>query len=187
VLTSVGAGFLFMENRVFLIIDGNNFYHRLKELKLKNLLSFDYGKLTEYLVSKRNLVLKKYYIGAIREERSNPKSRELMAGQQKLLGKLQKQGWQIGLGHMLKTDEYHEKGVDVLIAVDLLVGAYENKYNTAILVSSDTDLIPAVEKVRSMNKKVEYIGFSHKPSYAMIANSDVRRLLIKEELEKYFG
>jgi uncharacterized LabA/DUF88 family protein len=87
---------------------------------------------------------------------------------------------------MLKTDDYHEKGVDVLIAVDLLVGAYEDKYDTAILVSSDTDLLPAIEKVRSMKKKIEYIGFSHKPSYAMIANLDVRRLLIKEELEKYF-
>jgi len=175
-----------MENRVFLIIDGNNFYHRLKELKLKNLLNFDYEKLTEYLIGKRSSVLRKYYIGAIREEHNNPKSKELMVGQQKLLGKLQKQHWQIGLGHMLKTDDYHEKGVDVLMAVDLLIGAYEDKYDTVVLVSSDTDLIPAIDKVRLMGKKVEYVGFSHKPSYAMIANSDVRRLLIKEELEKYF-
>jgi len=175
-----------MENRVFIIIDGNNFYHRLKELKLKNLLNFDYERFSQFLVGKRKLVLKKYYIGAIREESNNLKSRELMAGQQKLLGKLQKGGWQIGFGHMLKTDNYHEKGVDVLIAVDLLVGAYEDIYNTVILVSSDTDLIPAIEKARSMKKKIEYIGFSHKPSYGLIANSDVRRLLIKDELLEYF-
>jgi len=88
---------------------------------------------------------------------------------------------------MLKTDEiYHEKGVDVLMAVDLLTGAYENLYDTTILVSSDTDLIPAIEKVRVMKKKIEYIGFSHKPSYALIANSDIRRLLIKDELLKCF-
>lgn len=180
------AGFFIMENRVFLIIDGNNFYHRLKELKLKNLLSFDYEKLIQFLVGERSLVLKKYYIGAIREELDNPKSRELMKNQRKLLGKLQNQGWQIGLGHMLKSDDYHEKGVDVLIAVDLLIGAYENKYDTATLVSSDTDLIPALEKVRSMQKNVEYIGFSHKPSYGLITNSDIRRLFIKEELLKYF-
>ncbi len=173
-----------MEDRVFIIIDGNNFYHRLKELELKNLLNFDYEKLTEYLIGKRTLVLRKYYIGTIREERNNPKSRELMIGQQKLLSKLQKQGWQIGLGHMLKTDSYHEKGVDVLMAVDLLVGAYENIYDTAILVSSDTDLLPAITKVKAKKKRVEYIGFSHKPSYAMIANSDIRRLLIKEDLHE---
>ncbi len=174
-----------MENRVFIIIDGNNFYHRLQELKLRNLLNLDYEKLIQHLIDKRNLVLKKYYIGAIRTEEGNPKSFTLWRDQRILLGKLQKQGWQIGLGHMLKTDDYHEKGVDVLIAVDLLVGAYENLYDTAILVSSDTDLIPAIDKVRSMEKEIEYIGFSHKPSYALIAHSDIRRLLIKEELLEY--
>ena len=81
-LLFVGAGFLFImiENRIFIFIDGNNFYHRLKELKLKNLLNFDYEKLIQYLVGKRNLVLRKYYIGAIREEPRNPKSKELMIG-----------------------------------------------------------------------------------------------------------
>lgn len=155
-------------------------------MDLKDLLNFDYEKFTRFLSANRNLVLKKYYIGAIRVERNNPKSFELWRYQRVLLGKLQKQGWQIGFGHMLKTDNYHEKGVDVLIATDLLVGAYENIYDTAILVTSDTDLIPAIEKVRSMKKKIEYIGFSHKPSYGLIANSDIRRLLIKDELLEYF-
>ena len=87
---------------------------------------------------------------------------------------------------MLKIDQiYHEKGVDVLMAVDLLVGAYENKYDTVILISSDTDLIPAIEKIRSMKKKVEYIGFSHKPSYGLIGNSDIRKLLTKENLQSF--
>ena len=45
-------------------------------------------------------------------------------------------------------------------------------YDTAILVSSDTDLIPALIKVREMKKKVEYIGFSHKPSYGLITHSE---------------
>ncbi len=176
-----------MQNRIFIVIDGSNFYHRLKELKLKNLLSIDYEKFTQFLVGKRNLVVRKYYIAPIREEFNNPKSKELMIGQQKLLGKLQKQGWQIGFGHMLKADNiYHEKGVDVLMAIDLLVGAYENLYDTAILVSSDTDLIPVLTKVRSMKKKVEYIGFSHKPSYGLITHSDIRRLLTEEDIQQFF-
>jgi len=187
------AGFLFLEynyfmnkERVFIIIDGNNFYHRLKELKLFNLLSFDYEKFTKFLISKRFLVSKNYYIGAIREERNNPKSKELMSGQRKLTGILQRDGWVVKFGHMLKADGYHEKGVDVQIAVDLLIGAYENLYDTAILVSSDTDLIPALAKARSMKKKIEYIGFSHKPSYGLITHSDIRRLLTKEDIEQFF-
>jgi len=188
------AGFLFLEynyfmnkERVFIIIDGNNFYHRLKELKLFNLLSFDYEKFTKFLISKRFLVSKNYYIGAIREERNNPKSKELMSGQRKLTGILQRDGWVVKFGHMLKADGYHEKGVDVQIAVNLLIGAYENLYDTAILVSSDTDLIPALAKAREMKKRIEYIGFSHKPSYGLITHSDIRRLLTKEDIEQFFN
>jgi uncharacterized LabA/DUF88 family protein len=174
-----------MEERIFIIIDGNNFYHRLKEVDLKNLLNFNYEKFTQFLVGKRKLVLRKYYIGAVREE-PNIKSKEMMRNQRILLGKLQKEGWEIGFGQLLKTNEgYHEKGVDVLIAVDLLVGAYEDIYDTAILVSSDTDLIPAIERVRLRGKKIEYIGFSHKPSYGLIKNSDIRKLLTKEDLMSF--
>ncbi len=173
------------KERVFIIIDGNNFYHRLKELQLTNLSSFDYEKFAQFLIGRRLLVSKNYYIGAIREERNNPKSKELMIGQQKLIGKLQKENWVIRFGHMLKTDDYHEKGVDVQIATDLLIGAYENFYDTAILVSSDTDLIPALAKTREMKKKIEYIGFSHKPSHALIKHSDIRRLLTKEDIYKF--
>jgi uncharacterized LabA/DUF88 family protein len=170
--------------RVFIIIDGNNFYHRLKELKLTNLLSFDYEKFAHFLFGRRILASKNYYIGAIREERNNPKSKELMVDQQKLIGKLQKSDWTIKFGHMLKADGYHEKGVDVQIATDILIGAYENLYDTAILVSSDTDLISALAKAREMKKKIEYIGFSHKPSYALIKHSDIRRLVTKEDINQ---
>lgn len=176
-----------MKERIFIIIDGSNFYHRLKEIGLVGLLNFDYKKLTQFLLGKRTLITNNYYIGAIREESGNLKSKKLMINQQKLISKLKNCGWQISFGHMLKTDGYHEKGVDVLMAVDLLVGAYENLYDTAILVSSDTDLIPALAKVCAMGKKVEYIGFSHKPSYGLITHSDIRRLLTKEDLEQFLS
>lgn len=174
--------------RVFIIIDGNNFYHRLKELRFTNLLNFDYGKLEEFLITKRQVVLKKYYIGAIREERGNRKSRKLMRNQRILTGKLQRVGWKIGFGQMLKTDEgYHEKGVDVLMAVDLLVGAYENLYDTAILISSDTDLLPAMDKVRHLKKQIEYVGFGHTPSFAMQAHASISRLIVKSDIISFFS
>jgi len=176
-----------MKERVFIIIDGSNFYHRLKEISLKNLLSFDYKKFSEFLARGREVVLKKYYIGAIRVQERNPKSFKLWKNQRILLGRIKKSGFEIGFGHMLKTDRYHEKGVDVLMAVDLLIGAYEDLFDTAILVTSDTDLIPAIDKVREKGKKIEYVGFSHKPSYALIAHSDIRRLLLKEDLTEYFN
>jgi uncharacterized LabA/DUF88 family protein len=176
-----------MEERVFIIIDGSNFYHRLKEIKLKNLLRFDYRKFSKFLAGKRKIALKRYYIGAIRTKEGEPKSFELWKNQRKLIGQLQKAGFEIGFGHMLKTDRYHEKGMDVLMAVDLLVGAYEDLYDTAILASSDTDLIPALDKARGKGKKIEYIGFSHNPSYALIAHSGIRRLLRAEDLKGWIA
>ena len=173
--------------RVSIIIDGSNFYHRLKESDLKkHLLAFRYDLFASFLLSGRIGAWKRYYIGAIREERGNPKSHSLMIDQQKLIGRLTRDKWEIQFGHMLKTDGYHEKGVDVLMSVDMLVGAYENQYDTLALVSSDTDLIPALAKIRSMNKRVEYIGFSSLPSYGLIKHSDIRRLLTQGDLERFF-
>ena len=83
----------------------------------------------------------------------------------------------------MKTDGvYHEKGVDVKLAVDLLVGAYDNLYDTAIVVSSDTDLIPAMLKVKHLGKSVEYIGFAHQPSLAMTRHATLSRFMIRDEL-----
>ncbi len=173
--------------KVFIQVDGSNFYHRLKELELRNLLDFDYQKFTQFIINeeKEEISLANYYIGSIRTEADNPKSQELWRNQRILLGRLQKQGFKIGFGHMLKTDTYHEKGVDVLIAVDMLIAAYENLYDKIILVSSDTDLLPAILKTKELGKTVEYIGFSHKASHAMIANCSSSYLLRKGDVEKF--
>ena len=80
---------------------------------------------------------------------------------------------------------YHEKGVDVNIAVDILVATYEDLCDRIILVSSDTDLIPAVNKAREKGKVVEYVGFSHKPSVALVARCSESYLLKKEDLEPF--
>ncbi len=80
---------------------------------------------------------------------------------------------------------YHEKGVDVKLAIDLLIGAYENLYDSAILISSDTDLIPAIKKVKFLKKEVEYIGFAHQPSFGLQKAVNLSRLLIKEDLENF--
>jgi len=91
-----------------------------------------------------------------------------------------------------------EKGIDVKIATDLIVGAVDNQYDTAILVSSDSDLNPAIDWVRyryRKKKKIEYIGFSipdeinpensTNPSLSLITKSDVKRILIKSDLRPF--
>jgi len=83
--------------------------------------------------------------------------------------------------------KFHEKGVDVNIAVDILVATYENLCDRIILVSSDTDLLPAIKKAKEKGKRVEYIGFSHMPSIAMVANCSESRLLKKEDIMPFLA
>ena len=47
-----------------------------------------------------------------------------------------------------------EKGVDVMIATDMVSMAYEDKYDTAYLLSADGDFTHAIRKVRDTGKKV---------------------------------
>lgn len=96
------------------------------------------------------------------------------------------QGFVIKKGNFLfNSDGYHEKGVDVKLAVDLLVGAYDDLWDTAIIISSDSDLNPAIKKVKHLKKNVEYVGFSHNPCYSLQKVSSLSRLLIREDLDEF--
>jgi len=86
---------------------------------------------------------------------------------------------------MYDGGKIREKGTDVKIAVDLIVGAVDNLYDTAILVSSDTDLIPAIRYIKYCGKKLEYVGFSHKPSFGMQKYANFSILLRPEEIENF--
>ena len=66
----------------------------------------------------------------------------------------------------------------------MLVATYENLCDRIILVSSDTDLEPAINKTKQKGKVVEYVGFSHKASVAMVRFCSESTLLRKEDLGK---
>ena len=52
-----------------------------------------------------------------------------------------------------------EKGIDTAIVTDMIGLAWEDAYDVAILVSSDSDFIPAVEHVQRRGLKVIQAGF----------------------------
>ncbi len=173
--------------RCLILIDGSNFYFKLKDLKLHNLLEFNFTKFANFLVQSEKLAGSKYYVGKIRQDGTKHVDK-MLANQQKLLENLKRHKFRYELGYILKSGkEYHEKGVDVNIAVDMLVATYENQCDRIILVSSDTDLAPAIKKAQEKGKIVEYLGFSHKPSVAMVRFCKQSRLLTKEDLIPFIG
>ncbi len=172
-----------MNKKVIILIDGSNFYFKLKDLKL-NHIPFDFSSLIKLLAKGDKVVDSVYFVGAVKNDGTEA-TKKMFANQRRLLSQLQKHKVHYSLGYLLKSGgRYHEKGVDVNIAVDMLVATYENRCDKIILVSSDTDLIPAVKKAKEKGKSVEYIGFSHQPSVAMVANCSSSRLLTKEDLAK---
>jgi len=81
---------------------------------------------------------------------------------------------------------YQVKEDDIHLAVDMVKLAYNNAYDTAILVSSDGDFVPAILTVKEIGKKVENIGFENKFSYHLKQECDRFRKLTKKEVEGFF-
>jgi uncharacterized LabA/DUF88 family protein len=176
------------KEKVAVYIDGSNFYNYLKdeEINFPRGVKFDFDGFVKFLVGDRKCVSKRYYVGICRNEDGSEKSVKLVRGQQKFLSEIEKDGFVIKRGRIMRTGEnYKEKGTDVKIAVDLIIGAVDNWYDTAILVSSDTDLIPAIQYIKYRKKRLEYIGFSHAPSLGIQKYANLSRLLLPEDIKKF--
>ena len=205
-------------------MDAGNFYHlALKKLGIAE-IDFDYDAFVAFLVNGRVLIPegKRFYVGTVREKEGDPRTKTAMAEQRRFLSVLQSTKWQIKTSKLrsrieeisvdprvreykalskakisaIHVERMREKGIDVKIATDLIVGAVDDKYDTVIVVSSDTDLVPAIDWARMRKKKrVEYIGFSipdkrgeiyaSKPTFALIARTDVQRILVESDVRRF--
>jgi len=176
--------------RVAVYIDGSNFYKYLKdkEINFPKGVKFNFKAFVDFLVGEqRECVSKRYYTGIFSNIDNIQRSVELVRGQQKFLSKIEDDGFIIKGGRIIKHDDgtFKEKGTDVKIATDLIIGAIDNLYDTAILISSDTDLIPAIRYIKYKKKRLEYVGFSHDPSLAMQKYADLSILLLPRDIEKF--
>ncbi|MBI3232341.1 MAG: NYN domain-containing protein [Candidatus Doudnabacteria bacterium] len=173
-------------------IDGNNFYFKLKGLSASltgdfSLLNFSFRNFCEYLTKPNKLEEVRYYIGALKRQQGNEKSELMYANQQKLFGKLQQQEVAIIVGHLIRHPDktFHEKGVDVRLAVEMIRLARQDKFDTAYLTSSDTDLVPAVEETQSFGKKVIYVGTAKGQSFGLTKQADDVILLRPEDVKPF--
>jgi len=88
-------------------------------------------------------------------------------------------------------NRWRKKGVDVSMAIDLLDLAYsrkisKNNLDTIVIVSSDSDLKPAIKRIQSLGMTVEYVGFEHQYSIALLNTSNRRLLLTETQLKDFF-
>jgi uncharacterized LabA/DUF88 family protein len=152
------------------IFDGSNFYHKSKRLAPEvHLTYFNYRKLAEIITGSKSGMNIEYCVGEIKRERNNAKSRAMYNGQMALFSTLGAQNITINKGFMMKHDDiYSEKGVDVKIATDILRGAFLDEYDECYIISSDTDIIPAIRCAVDIKKKtIIYVGFENFISKAL--------------------
>lgn len=173
---------------VAIYIDGGNLYRSLKNLGIpQKFARVNYSAFVEHLVGDRKLISKRYYVGIVRNIDNTEKGEQMVKSQQKFLENLRTEGFDVKPGKIMYDDgKIREKGVDVKLSVDLVIGAVDNLYDTAIVISSDTDLIPAIKYVRNAKgKKIEYIGFGSNPSIGMIKESSTPRIFSITDMFKF--
>ena len=86
----------------------------------------------------------------------------------------------------LGETHFKVKEDDIYLALDMLKDAYENMYDTAILVSSDGDFVPAVKYVKQLNKKVENIYFPEMSSIELLKHPTLCIPVEKKSLKKNY-
>jgi uncharacterized LabA/DUF88 family protein len=212
------------KERIQIFIDGGNFYHlALKRIgAAENEFLFD--DFVAFLANGREVTNqgKRFYVGTVREQVGDLRSKEAMSRQTRLFTKLKSTGWEIKTSKLrmrterIKIDSRvvgyealrkkgvteievrtkREKGIDVKLATDLIAGAVDDRYDMAVVVSSDSDLTPAIDWVRMRKKKrVEYVGFSildpqnewnsTRPLQSMITHTDIQRILVESDLKRF--
>ena len=154
------GGFFKNMPSTLIIFDGSNFYHKSKKIAPNiHLTNFDYRKLSELIARNIDIDIE-YCVGEIKREIDNEKSKMMYNGQMALFNNLKNRKIIVKKGFMMKIGEfYHEKGVDVRMATDIVKGALKNKYQTFYVISSDSDILPAIEVAISAGKKVVYVAF----------------------------
>ncbi|MDD5416866.1 MAG: NYN domain-containing protein [Candidatus Aenigmarchaeota archaeon] len=151
-----------VKNRVMIFIDGSNFYHSCKDSFSIHHYNVDFIKLINLLVGNRMLVKVRYYNASL----DRGMDAEKYWGQQKFFEYLRKlPGFEVVLCRMRKDRNksgnisFAVKGDDINIASDMVGDAYENIYDTAILISGDGDFVPAIKRVQKIGKIVENAYF----------------------------
>ena len=142
-------------DRVMVFIDGSNLYHVLSQQCGRHDLQFD--KFAMKLANGRQLQ-RTYYYNIRQESGSNP---NVGVEQQKFLDSMYDTPYvEVRLGiWKQRGDIMVEKGVDVMLATDLVTNAYKDHYDTAIVVSGDADFYPALQAVKDVGKHIEVAAF----------------------------
>jgi len=136
--------------RVIVFIDNSNIFQGFRKFDVK----VDYEKLKNVINRDRDLCDIFLYEGVVYP--MSPEKKKWYKGLSKRSGYVIKASFD-----KIVSGGAIEKKVDIQIAIDMISLAYENAYDTAVLVSGDGDFVPVVKKIKGLDKKVELWAFKY--------------------------
>jgi len=138
--------------KVMVFIDGSNLFFTMIDKGCP--MKLDYGKFINKLCTVDRKLIRAYYYDAHLIQADNLIKYQR---QQKFFSALSRTEYlELRLG---RFERGRQKGVDVKLAVDMIDYAVQEVYDTAILVSGDSDLVPAVKLVKDIGAHVELAFF----------------------------
>jgi uncharacterized LabA/DUF88 family protein len=146
--------------RVIAYIDGYNLYYGLKSKGWKRYYWLNLQALiSQFIRPNQELVLTKYFTTVVKLPNDKRLRQVEFLDALKTLSSFEIYYGQFlsetvtcrQCGHSYTT--YHEKMTDVNISVELMSDAFQNRFDTAFLLSADSDLTGTVESVRRLLKK----------------------------------
>ena len=162
-----------MSDRIAIFIDGSNLYHALQANFKRHDLNF--AEFASKLTGARQL-FRTYYYNVLQDPAQWP---EAYRDQQEFLDNLRKTPYlEVRLGSTkIAQGVQVEKGIDIMLATDLLHFAWNNLYDVAVLVSGDADFAYALQAVKNMGKHIEVAYFERNVSRDLLDVADNRHLL----------
>ena len=150
-----------MSRRVVTYVDGFNLYHALDDLKEPSLKWLDLWSLSASLVRpNEHLVGVKYFSafatwlpGPFARHRQYVKALESV-GVQAVMGRFKEKPRQCNNCHARWTS-HEEKETDVNVAIHLIKDVLKNEFDRAIIISADSDLVPAVKMAQQHDRTKE--------------------------------
>ncbi len=147
-------------NRVIAYVDGFNLYYGMKDGGFKRYYWLDIQKMVLRLLRpNQHLNWICYFTSRVSSSPRDPLKSKRQSAYLDALGALG--GFQIIYGHYLENARVcrtcgarwmvrSEKMTDVNIATQLLTDAFQDSFDTALLVTADSDLVGPIEAVRAL-------------------------------------
>jgi len=154
-------------NRVIVFIDGFNLYHSIDRVKeFRSCKWLDLQKLVRCFATSKDEIREVYYFSAYANWRPESANRH-----RHYVRALEATNVKIVLGRFKVKDTYcirckatfqkhEEKETDVNIAIKMFETAVSDSFDTAFLISGDSDLLPAVRAIKK--------SFPHKQIHSII-------------------